>query len=180
MKQQFIQQLHSSFHSRAFLLRRSPLIVPIFSSLALFYRPCNVYWVCVRGCEHSRWLGRNIVYRGFFDNGKKRKNSPGKTLAMSNSANTKDANRPRARPHHVAVSRFRIEHGPPLAAGDKEQKKTTNSLPVTEALSRVKFCLRWAENCIKDKCILPSTFPLTSAIKQRNSFSFSFYFFLAS
>lgn len=65
------------------------------------------------------------MYRGFFDNGKKRKNSSGKTLAMSNSANTKDANRPRARPHHVAVSRFRIEHGPPLAAGDKEQKKTT-------------------------------------------------------
>lgn len=52
MKQQFIQQLHSSFHSRAILLH-SPLIVPIFSSSALFYRPCNVYGVCVRAAVNT-------------------------------------------------------------------------------------------------------------------------------
>lgn len=38
-------------------------LCPAFLLFALFYRPCNVFWGCI--CEHSTWLGKNIVYRVF-------------------------------------------------------------------------------------------------------------------
>lgn len=177
MKQQFIQQLHSSFHSRAFLLR-SPLIVPIFSSLALFYRPCNVYWVCVRLWTQQMIRKKYCVSRVFWQWEGRKEGSPGKDVLPLLHWVTKRIQRMQIKLRQGRAKEVSWDFESSTERHwRKIRRRRRNSLPVTGALSRVKFCLRWTENCIKDKCILPSTFPLTSAIKQRNSFSFLFYFF---